>query len=76
MPSNLSEPPGMAPASGDATLSPLRRWRDDHGELVAERRAVIPGPVIVGDGTPEPAPARRVKVPVMVVPMIEREDGR
>ena len=56
MPSTLTEPPGIAPPSGDATLSPLRRWRHDHGERVTDRWQVGPGQVLVGyDGTPEAA---------------------
>jgi nucleotide-binding universal stress UspA family protein len=54
MPSDLISPTGMAPGSGDETLSPLRRWRNDHGEQVADCREVLSGPVVVGyDGTPE-----------------------
>jgi len=56
MPSDLISPTGMAPRSGDETLSPLRRWRNDHGEQVADGREVLSGPVVVGyDGTPEAA---------------------
>jgi hypothetical protein len=56
MPSDLISPTGMAPGSGDETLSPLRRWRNDHGEQVADCREVLSGPVVVGyDGTPEAA---------------------
>ena len=56
MQSNLIEPPGLAPAIDDETLSPLRRSRNDHGERVADTWEVLPGPVVVGyDGTPEAA---------------------
>jgi nucleotide-binding universal stress UspA family protein len=56
MPSSLIEPTGMAPGSGDETLSPLRGLRHDDGERVAGLREVLPGPVLVGyDGTPEAA---------------------
>jgi hypothetical protein len=45
MPSSLIEPTGMAPGSGDETLSPLRGLRNDDGERVAGLRDVLPGPV-------------------------------
>ena len=56
MPSNLIEPTGIAPASGDETLSPFRRWRHDCGERVVDGPEGLSGPVVVGyDGTPEAA---------------------
>jgi hypothetical protein len=76
MPSDLIEPPGMAPASGDDTLSPLRRWRDEIGERVADRPATPSGPVAIGATARRRRPrARGLDMPVLDAPVDEREDG-
>ena len=81
MPSSLTAPAGLPPRSGDETFSPLRRWRNDHEESVADRRGSPPGPVLVGrDVTPEAAAHVRRAVACaadrrVAALAVEREEG-